>query len=71
MLETKVGNDNLIRVSGNIWKEWEYDNNNRVCSNRRIWVGWNKEAISIDIKENFLENDLLETLMKFKVPFRI
>ena len=38
VLETKVGFHNLSRVTSNILRDWEYDNNNGVCSNGRIWV---------------------------------
>ncbi|XP_044489107.1 uncharacterized protein LOC123213698 [Mangifera indica] len=51
VLETKVGNDSLSRVNGNIWKEWEYANNNDSHPNGRIWVGWNKDIIRLNVIE--------------------
>ncbi|XP_044497608.1 uncharacterized protein LOC123219676 [Mangifera indica] len=51
VLETKVGNDRLSIVNGNIWREWENANNNDSHPNGRIWVGWNKDTISFNVIE--------------------
>ncbi|XP_044510170.1 uncharacterized protein LOC123228785 [Mangifera indica] len=49
ILETKVRCTNVNRVCSSIWESWEHCSNERDGSISRIWIGWNKATIRLNV----------------------
>lgn len=49
ILETKVRDENIDKVTKFIFGEWVFTNNNDLNPKGRIWVAWNQSRVNVRV----------------------